>query len=612
VHCSSCGAQVVDKALFCHECGAGLPGKGVSGVSEGDESPGKMEGKTSIREHGEKLDYADLDKPFFLSSLLVAPLFLIMAAVLTSDQGVIDQVFDTVLLLIGLCALLYIGFVTCFFVYKIWSIIPPDSADITPAKAVGFLFIPLFNMYWVFQVFWGFSHRYNRFVRESYPNAPVVPENFFLGFSVLAVLSVIFMVVPAAGIILAAMAYLVLVFLVIKTFDAVSALRKEDIQAEEVRDVEYPEGAGKVKLFFQNLKNNPFRLAGVAIFIVLILALVVSAAYPRPRYVIENFYTPNELVLGEEMRVSVRVRNIGDADGRYSLSLFIGDDLADEKDAVVGVGKRKNVWFEVPVDYTPGNYQVSLGLGTGQSRRDDLENSVRILKPAEFEILGLSLDPDQVNFGDETTAVVEVSNVGEAEGSYTVNLEIEGIDELSKDITLRGETTKEVTFPFAVDDPGLHAVTADGLEESLEVFRIERLANGTVLLNDVSGGYGHTRIINDNDDIDVVVVFAGPADPEKPLLAVYVRADSSTTVRGIRDGNYIVYYSSGNDWDTYSKRFTRNAFHGRFDEEEIFSTTHHGDGGYTYTILTLTYGIVDEADPALTLDVDPDKFPSLR
>ncbi len=615
MHCPSCGAQVVEKAQFCHECGAELPGKRVTEASKSDEAPG-LQGKTergaSIRDHGKGLDYVDLDKPFFLLSLLVAPLFLILAVVLTSAQGVIDQVFDTVLLLIGLCALLYIVFVICLFVYKIWSIIPPDRAGITPAKAVGFLFIPLFNIYWVFQVFWGFSHRYNRLISESYPNAPMVPEKIFLGFSALTVLSVILTAVPVAGIVLAVTAYLVLIFLVIKTCDAVSVLQKEGIEAEDIYDEKYPGDAGKVKLFIQNLKNNRFRLAGAALFVLLILALVVGAAYPRPRYVIENFKTPSEVVLGEEMRVSVRLRNIGTADGRYSLSLFVGDTLVDEKDTMVIAGKRESVWFEIPADYAPGSYRVALGLGAGESRRDDLEGSVRILKPAEFEIRGLSLDPDQMNFGDETTAVVEASNVGEAEGSYTVNLEIEGIDELSKEITLHSETSKEVAFPFTVDDPGLYAVTVDGFEETLEVYKIERLANGTVIFNDISGGYGHLKINNNHEDSDAVAVLSGAANPENPLMAVYVRADSSTTVRGIQDGTYIIQYSLGNDWDVHSNRFTRVASHVRFDEEESFSTTHHGDGSYTYSILTLEFGGITTTDPAATQNVSPDEFPSLQ
>ena len=38
--------------------------------------------------------------------------------------------------------------------HKLWSLIPANKARTTPGKAVGFLFIPLFNLYWTFVAFY--------------------------------------------------------------------------------------------------------------------------------------------------------------------------------------------------------------------------------------------------------------------------------------------------------------------------------------------------------------------------------------------------------------------------------------------------------------------------
>ena len=50
------------------------------------------------------------------------------------------------------CALLII--LTVFFqytlLYQCWNLIPRNIASTTPAKAVGFLLIPIFNFYWMF------------------------------------------------------------------------------------------------------------------------------------------------------------------------------------------------------------------------------------------------------------------------------------------------------------------------------------------------------------------------------------------------------------------------------------------------------------------------------
>jgi Na+/proline symporter len=47
--------------------------------------------------------------------------------------------------------------------YKAWTAIQhgPVPVRTTPGKAVGFLFIPFFNCYWIFQALWGWTKDYN-------------------------------------------------------------------------------------------------------------------------------------------------------------------------------------------------------------------------------------------------------------------------------------------------------------------------------------------------------------------------------------------------------------------------------------------------------------------
>jgi multisubunit Na+/H+ antiporter MnhB subunit len=55
--------------------------------------------------------------------------------------------------------------------YKGWKAIQDGYARTTPGKAIGFLFIPFFNFYWVFQVTWGFAKDYNAFLDRHSINA---------------------------------------------------------------------------------------------------------------------------------------------------------------------------------------------------------------------------------------------------------------------------------------------------------------------------------------------------------------------------------------------------------------------------------------------------------
>jgi hypothetical protein len=48
-----------------------------------------------------------------------------------------------------------------------WTVIPPDLARTTPGKAVGFLFIPIFNFYWWFVALWGWAKDWNSHAARS-------------------------------------------------------------------------------------------------------------------------------------------------------------------------------------------------------------------------------------------------------------------------------------------------------------------------------------------------------------------------------------------------------------------------------------------------------------
>ena len=58
--------------------------------------------------------------------------------------------------------------------YRAWHILQPGGARTTPGAAVGFMFIPLFNLYWVFNVYVGWSTDWNR-IRSTYPDLQAAP-----------------------------------------------------------------------------------------------------------------------------------------------------------------------------------------------------------------------------------------------------------------------------------------------------------------------------------------------------------------------------------------------------------------------------------------------------
>jgi predicted Zn finger-like uncharacterized protein len=64
--------------------------------------------------------------------------------------------------------------------YKMWAAIQDGQASISPAKAVGFLFIPVFNIYWALCMLTGFVEDYNAFKQRRSVKAKDLPFVLFL------------------------------------------------------------------------------------------------------------------------------------------------------------------------------------------------------------------------------------------------------------------------------------------------------------------------------------------------------------------------------------------------------------------------------------------------
>jgi len=91
----------------------------------------------------------------------------------------------------GEAAMLYVGVVLFVFYYQIWRALPPDAARTSPGKAVGFMFIPLFQFYWMFQVLWGWAVDFNRYVRQHSFDVPKVSQGVPLALCIIGSVAVV-------------------------------------------------------------------------------------------------------------------------------------------------------------------------------------------------------------------------------------------------------------------------------------------------------------------------------------------------------------------------------------------------------------------------------------
>lgn len=49
---------------------------------------------------------------------------------------------------------------------KFWRVLQVDGSEISPGRAVGFLFIPFFNFYWLFKVYFNLAKGLNKFIDQ--------------------------------------------------------------------------------------------------------------------------------------------------------------------------------------------------------------------------------------------------------------------------------------------------------------------------------------------------------------------------------------------------------------------------------------------------------------
>jgi len=121
---------------------------------------------------------------------------------------------------IAFLPLIFSVVVYSMFIYRMWAAIQDGYARTTPGKAVGFIFIPFFNFYWIFQVFQGFAEDYNRYLARRQLNLPRLDEQLFLYYPI----AILCTIVPFVGGLAALAGIVLLVLIISKTCDAVNAL----------------------------------------------------------------------------------------------------------------------------------------------------------------------------------------------------------------------------------------------------------------------------------------------------------------------------------------------------------------------------------------------------
>ncbi len=169
--------------------------------------------------------------------------------------------------------------------------------------------------------------------------------------------------------------------------------------------------------------------------------------------------TPSQVVIDEEFNASVDITNVGGADGVYTATLTIDGTITDTKEVPVSAGATEKVSFPCCLE-AAGFHIIDL---------DGLTTTVTALKPAQFEVSSLVVSPDETVAGSSVMVMVDVANIGEAEGAYTVALKLDGEEVESREVTVAGGETETVSFTVMKDTMGIYNIEVNTLTGDLKV-----------------------------------------------------------------------------------------------------------------------------------------------
>ena len=159
-YCKSCGAQVNPEQIVCIKCGCAIGS--TDKIVEKSDFREKTGNTLQLGDHARPGDINGMSNQYvgLIISLCVMLVCSIFAGIAESDDELsgFKNIIDLPLI-IARISLLY---TTLKLLYIMWCQVPNKYTRITPSMAVGFLFIPLFNLYWVFIAYRGLAIKLNQ------------------------------------------------------------------------------------------------------------------------------------------------------------------------------------------------------------------------------------------------------------------------------------------------------------------------------------------------------------------------------------------------------------------------------------------------------------------
>jgi len=168
----------------------------------------------------------NISKRFYLSSIIICNLLYFFCIGLGVYYGLIGHPENISIIIFSSIVFIIIAFIIEIDMWgRAWGYIQDDHPRTTPGRAIGFLFIPFYNIYWIFQVIKGFAEDYNKYITEKgfASKIGLLPKGSFSSLCIIRIIT-IFLSRTIFGLLLFFIEFIILLIVVSKVCDAINDL----------------------------------------------------------------------------------------------------------------------------------------------------------------------------------------------------------------------------------------------------------------------------------------------------------------------------------------------------------------------------------------------------
>ncbi len=196
--------------------------------------------------------------------------------------------------------------------------------------------------------------------------------------------------------------------------------------------------------------------------LVAVLGLLMACAEAHPSYqVVALNVSPNNVSTGEKVLIKAEVKNVNSETDTFNVPLMV-DGVADNRKSItLAPGQTELLTFELTKS-KPGTYKISVG---------GRESTLTVHKPSppDFRLSNLQILPAEVDVCESVVVTAKLTNAGGNQGSYTVELKIDGITNQAEKLTVSPGQICALCFKVSKGLPGTYQVTLGNLTGEFKV-----------------------------------------------------------------------------------------------------------------------------------------------